>query len=465
MKPGERIRITDRSEKILQQSSQFLQSTIDALQSHLAILDESGHIIAVNRAWREFADANCLNWDGYGVGRNYLESFELTSFKDAMEIRAALKGIREVMTRQRSEFSLEYPCHSTEEKRWFLMHVTHFEENENLRIVVNHTTITGRKLAEEALKNSHDKLELRVQERTAKLANTTELLRQEIEERRQAEEAFKKSQFQLIQSQKMEALGILVAGVAHELNNPNNFITFNLPILKDYLEKLIPIIDKYVEEHQDFEIFGMTYSEFRNDIFLLLKNLEHGSLRINKIVSALKEFSRKKVDVVKKWIDIKQTVESAVILSQGKVAKEVKTFDVDIPNDMPQIYTDPILLEQILVNLLINAAQASNKENSWVKLSMKLDCLKKKHLLIEVSDNGCGMDEETQYKIFDPFFTTQPDGKGTGLGLSLCQNLISALGGNIEIDSEVGWGSTFRLILPFGGQNRKVRNNFVSQYV
>jgi signal transduction histidine kinase len=127
--------------------------------------------------------------------------------------------------------------------------------------------------------------------------------------------------------------------------------------------------------------------------------------------------------------------------------KTVRHFEMKIADDLPPIFTDPSALEQVLVNLLINAAQAVDGEDSWIMLSAKLGNTLQDHLIIEVSDNGCGMDEETREKIFDPFYTTKEDMKGSGLGLFVSKNLIEDLGGLIEVESKVGKGSTFRVTL------------------
>jgi two-component system NtrC family sensor kinase len=122
---------------------------------------------------------------------------------------------------------------------------------------------------------------------------------------------------------------------------------------------------------------------------------------------------------------------------------------------MPQIYTDPYSLEQILINLLVNAAQAADKQDSRVKLAISVGNGENDHVIIKVSDNGCGMDEQTRLKIFDPFFTTKSPAEGTGLGLYVCHNLIADLGGKIEVESKPGVGSTFRVILPDKKRRRK----------
>jgi len=259
---------------------------------------------------------------------------------------------------------------------------------------------------------------------------------------------------QLIQSEKLASLGLLVSGIAHEINNPNNFISFNIPILRDYINELIPFVEEHAKVNQNLELFGMSCPEFREDIFKLLDNVEHGSNKINFIVSGLREFSRKKDRKEHVWLDIKQVIEKAVAICRGKIEKMVRSLELNIPESLPPILADLETLEQILVNILINAAQAADKEHAWVRLSVKLGNGCRDHLIIEVSDNGCGMDDETRGKIFYPFFTTKGPEEGTGLGLYVCHNLIEGLGGRIEVESEPGQGSSFRIMLPDKGRGR-----------
>ena len=439
-------------------------------------------------------------------------------------------------------------------------------------VVRKHGDRLARKRAEEALRKAHDELEQRVEERTAKLAGTTEKLKLEVAERRQGEEQIRRSQImlqavfdgisdpqimldrnlvvkmlnrpaaqyyqvepqdaigkpcyqacrgrpmpcegckipsavlsgqhvtfeqkstvdpdrfeqiviyplrekkveqgaaivrisditeaklmqrQLLQSEKMASLGFLVSGVVHEINNPNHFITFNIPMLRDYLKELIPIVDDYGKEYQDFELFGMPYPEFRKDIFELLDQVEHASSRIKAIVSDLSQFARRKEKDEPRLVDMKGVLEKGVAICRGKIEGMVKFFEVNIPEDLPSIWTDPEAIEQVLINLLINAAQAADKEDSRVRVSVALGNTWRDHLIIEVIDNGCGMDEETTKKVFDPFFTTKAPGAGTGLGLYVCHNLIEGLGGRIEVESAPGEGSTFRVIL--ADKNRRTK--------
>jgi signal transduction histidine kinase len=256
---------------------------------------------------------------------------------------------------------------------------------------------------------------------------------------------------QIIQSEKMASLGVLVSSIAHEINNPNNFISFNLPILKDYMEEIMPIVDRYAEKTQDFELFEMTYPEFRKDVFSLLNNIEHGSQRITTFVSNLKELSRSNKNRDMKWIDLKTVVESAITICRAKIRKMVKSLTVTVSDNLPQIHTDPNAIEHILINLLVNAAQAADKEDSWIKVNAKMDGTGREHIIIEVRDNGCGIQKKDQKHIYDPFFTTKSVGEGTGLGLYVCHTLAEEIFGQIEFESEPGQGSSFKVILRDAG--------------
>ena len=253
---------------------------------------------------------------------------------------------------------------------------------------------------------------------------------------------------QIIQNEKLASLGLLSAGVAHEINNPNNFIYFNTPILRSYLQFLFPIVDQYASTQPELQAFGRPYAFFREDCFKLLNNIEHGSNRINQIVGNLREFVRERGKGKSCPTDLTKIIEKSVSICMGRIKKSVKSFQTDIPADLPILHTDPLALEQIIVNLLINASQAADKDESWMRLSVNGHNKPGGEVIIEVSDNGCGIDDETRKKIFDPFFTTKSVGMGTGLGLFISHRLITELKGRIEIESDIGAGSTFRVVLP-----------------
>jgi len=268
-------------------------------------------------------------------------------------------------------------------------------------------------------------------------------------------------QNQLIRSEKLASLGLLVSGIAHEINNPSTFITFNLPILRDYLDILLPQTDAFAREHPDFNPFGMSYEDFKKDLLSLIDNIKHGSDRINATVKQLKAFSQKRENIQFYRVDLSKTIEKAATLCRSELKKRVKHFDVSIPGEGMYCFTDPEAIEQVLVNLLINAAYASDKKDSRVRLNVLQGVTPSVQCIIEVSDNGCGMDEKTKKRIFDPFFTTKSPAQGTGLGLYVCHSLIDGIGGKIDVESKPGRGTTFRIILvkPDREQMRDVAAN------
>ncbi|MBW2095510.1 MAG: PAS domain S-box protein [Deltaproteobacteria bacterium] len=258
----------------------------------------------------------------------------------------------------------------------------------------------------------------------------------------------KKMEQRLFQSEKLASLGYLASGIAHEINNPNSFIAFNVPILKDYLNELMPIIDKYVARNPGVEFCGLAYEDFRKDVFDLLQNIAHGSDRITSTVGDLREFARAKGKAEFRRVELREIFRKTLTMCRGKMNRMVSSFEVEMPEQGLKLHTDPEALEQVLINLLINGAQAADKGESWVKLRAVPGKKPDDPMIIEVTDNGCGMDDQTMQMIFDPFFTTKPVGESTGLGLSICHRLVEQIGGRIEVESEAGKGSRFMVILP-----------------
>ena len=252
---------------------------------------------------------------------------------------------------------------------------------------------------------------------------------------------------QLMQNEKLASLGLLISGIAHEINNPNNFLTLNIPVLKDYLSEIEPILTTHADSHPDLTLYGMQFSEWWQDVKKLLENMEHGVERINLTVGNLRQFSRLNGDDGREWVDLTRAVDSAVGISGAQIRRMVKSFEIEIAEDLPPVYASQDALERILINLLINAAQAADKSDSWVRLNARLG--DNDQVIVEVADNGCGMNEKIRARIFEPFFTTKHR-HGTGLGLYVTQNLVEGLGGNIQVESTATGGSIFRVILRGG---------------
>ncbi len=256
---------------------------------------------------------------------------------------------------------------------------------------------------------------------------------------------------QILQNEKLAALGMVTSGIAHEINNPNSFIHFNLPILRRFLDELMPIVDEYAAHHPEFEVLHMSYGELREDIFKLIENMEHGSQRISKTIEVLKSFVRKRDSEGLRKVDLRQLVEKVVALCHTELRHKVSSHEILIPDGLPPIVSDPEALEQVLLNLLINAIHACDKPDSHVILKIEGNLPGRDECIIEITDNGSGIEEGVREKIFDPFFTTKASSEGTGLGLYICHNHVTSLGGRIEVESKVGHGTTLRVVLPQDG--------------
>jgi nitrogen-specific signal transduction histidine kinase len=252
---------------------------------------------------------------------------------------------------------------------------------------------------------------------------------------------------QMIQQEKMASLGLLISSVAHEINNPNNMISFNLPILRDYFQSILPIVAASDKKDAAVKHLNMSYQEMEKDAFELMTHIEYGSERITSIVSKLKEFSRINTQKRIENVDVRKIVDKVVAICSGEIKRYISSFNVEIPADFPLIHTNAEYLEQILINLLINACHAADKIDASINVRFFLGETWDRCVIIEVHDNGCGMDEATMARIFDPLFSTKKDRGGTGLGLYVCQNLVRNLGGHLEVESTNGEGTVFRVIL------------------
>ena len=257
----------------------------------------------------------------------------------------------------------------------------------------------------------------------------------------------KQAEHQMFRAEKMASLGQIVAGVTHEINNPNNFIYFNLPILRRYVATLREHMDRLADEQANFTLLSMPYAQFMADLDKLLDNMEHGSKRITAIVEELKHYVRGNEEE-KRIERIETIVNRAMTLVGKQVRKMVRHLDIDISAGLPPILMDPGKIEQVIVNLLINAAQAADKSESWVKLSVAPHERRPNVICVVVSDNGMGIPNENIHRIFEPFFTSKGRDTGTGLGLSICQRIIDEHGGRIAVASTPGEGACFTVELP-----------------
>lgn len=256
-------------------------------------------------------------------------------------------------------------------------------------------------------------------------------------------------QQQMYHADKMAALGRIIASVAHEINNPNNFIYFNLPVLRDYLLAIRAELDECLKERPEARIMNMRPEDLLNDVFQLLEDMEHGSKRITGIVDELKNYIRGQGEDEEMRPESLATVAGQVMTLVGKqVRKSVGALTVDVPEGLPRVIMHPGRIEQVIINLLINASQALEEmpqADAAITLRARADGAGL--VRVDVEDNGPGIPSEIQESIFEPFFTTKGKQHGTGLGLAISQRIAEEHGGKLAVDSRPG-RTVFSLRLP-----------------
>jgi PAS domain S-box-containing protein len=280
----------------------------------------------------------------------------------------------------------------------------------------------------------------------------------DISERKKAEEQAKLHQQQLMQASKMVALGTLVSGVAHEVNNPNNFIMLNSPILKEAWDNAMPILEKYYEENGDFILGGMKYTEMRKNIPTLFSGISDGAKRIKQIVDELKNYVRDNTADLNQSVDINEVLKSAVSLLSNMIKNSTHHFSIKYGNNVPLLKGNFQRLEQVMINLVQNACQALSDSKNGIFVSVKFD-KNGSNIVVTVSDEGMGIPSETLHHITDPFFTTKHDSGGVGLGLSISSKIIEEHGGSMHFKSEIGAGTTVEIIMPIDQENQTVKGN------
>ena len=256
----------------------------------------------------------------------------------------------------------------------------------------------------------------------------------------------KQMEAQLFQSYKLASIGKLVAGIAHEINNPNTFIRGNIKIIREAFQDIFPLLDKINEKQPDFKLARLNYGIFREHIPQLIEDMDHGTDRINKIVLGLRNFAKKNDGSLTEDVDLNILIRDNLRIVKKEIGKHTRIRE-NLYNELPRFKGNRQKIEQVLMNLLTNAAQAIQGENGLITIETSYDRTADK-VVLRVQDSGTGMDENTKKHIFDPFFTTKRSRGGTGLGLSILYGIIKDHGGEIDVTSRIGEGTTFTILLP-----------------
>jgi len=406
------------------QAEDELQRFFNLIPDLACVASPDGHFLKINPMWQETL--------GYTEQEILAKPF--LEFVHPDDRSATIKEVeRQLSGEATMQFSNRYLCKDGS-YRWLEWKATPAVDRKLL--FASARDITERK-----------KMEKQAAEYYAHLANINTNLEA-------ANQQLQQTQNQLLQSEKMAAIGNLAAGVAHEINNPVGYVNSNLGTLEKYLADVFAVMDKYemattqiprnsplLEElHQLKQKIDIGY--IREDIKALISESHHGLERVKRIVLDLKNFSR--ADTQEEWAqaDLNQGMETTlnVVWNELKYKCEV----VKEYGQLPEIYCLPAQLDQVFLNLLVNAAQAIETRG---KITIRTGQEDGK-VWVEVSDTGKGIPPENIPHLFEPFFTTKPVGQGTGLGLSVSYSIVEKHHGKIEVHSEVGKGSTFRVWLP-----------------
>lgn len=273
------------------------------------------------------------------------------------------------------------------------------------------------------------------------------LTARDITDKKRAEAEARMRQEQLTQTNKMVALGTLVAGVAHEINNPISSVMLNFQAYERFWQSARPILDSYYQQHGHLDIGGMDYSQLRERMPKLLHFTQEGVSRVRRIVGDLKEFSRQNPADLKEAVNLNQVVESAIGLLAGLIKKATSDFRVELADNLPTLPGNSQRLGQVVINLLVNACQANDDLAKPITIST-FYVEESEEILLEVRDRGPGMSPDILERIKDPFFTTKRDSSGTGLGLSISDTIIRNHRGWLHFRSAPGCGTTATVRLP-----------------
>lgn len=258
---------------------------------------------------------------------------------------------------------------------------------------------------------------------------------------------------QIIQTHKLTALGEVVAGVAHEINNPVSFISYNIPLLEEIWDTLEPVFIGHDAFAQVCEQREVTRTEVVQNMREIIHAFKMASSRINRVITGLKEFSRSDDLAEKKSIQVADVIQGVLVIVGAQVRKTVSVIEQNIEQGLPKVRGHFQKLEQVMTNLLINAHQSISPGRKG-KITIAARHLPRLNaVVVAIEDNGKGMARETMDHIFDPFFTTRRDSGGTGLGLSISYGLIREHGGTISVLSQLKVGSRFTIYLPIEGRS------------
>lgn len=428
-----------QAEKALQDSEQRFRATFDQAAVGIAHINLAGEFLRINQKF--------CNLLGYTQEEMLTQTFQNITHPD--DLAANLTYVNQLLSGEITMYSMEkryITCSGM--SIWVNLTVSLKRSSSSglpkyfISVVQD---ISDQKQAEAALRQSEGELRIKNQQ----LQQTLHQLKQ--------------TQAQLIQNEKMISLGQMVAGIAHEINNPVSFIYGNVAHAREYASDLLRLIQLYNKHYPEAvpeiqkEIATLDLTFLSADFPKLLDSMKAGASRIRNIVLSLRNFSRLD-EAEKKKVDIHEGIDSALLILQHRLKKRPGYSEIQVMKEygqLPLVECYASQLNQVFMNLLTNAIDALEKRPEPRTITIKTEVkpesrdIQPSHIVVRISDNGLGISEEVKQRIFDPFFTTKPIGVGTGLGLSICHSIIvEKHGGQLNCHSIPGAGTEFTIELP-----------------
>ncbi len=427
----------------LTESERRYRELVESLREIVFECDRQSHLTFINKAWTEVL--------GYAVEDS--KGRKLEDFIDQSDTAAWQSALQ-----QQEDCTLELRFTDRQGRMLWLELSIRFGSLD--RLSGSLIDITERKRAATSLKQTNEELEIRVQERTNELVQTNHELTSTLQQ-------LKKAQIQLIQQEKMSGLGQLVAGIAHEINNPVNFIHGNIGYIQDYVKDLLGLVYYYQEYYPEpvseiqAETQRIDLDFLQTDLLKILDSIKTGGSRIHEIVKSLRRFASL-AEAELKFVDIHHGLDSALTILNHRLKAHPDRAEIQIVKhygDLPPIECYASLLNQVFINVLANAIDAlepfskkrlfGNGSLDVSQITIRTALLNDARVQIEISDNGAGIPFELQERIFEPFFTTKSVGKGTGMGMSISYQIVTERhNGRLKCFSSPEEGTTFLIQIP-----------------
>jgi signal transduction histidine kinase len=257
----------------------------------------------------------------------------------------------------------------------------------------------------------------------------------------------RKLQWQAIRSARLASLGVLSAGIAHEINNPNHAILANAFLLARIWQDALPILNEYEQEQGSFMLAGLTFEQARQTISRGMGDIGANAKRIQKIVDNLKHLGKQDRGHMDELADVGKILHAVAALLDTRIRKHSDAFILDVPVALPMVKGNVQQLEQVFINVIVNALESLPDRSRSVKVSARTDDTGSR-IVVQVEDQGKGIAEDVMAQIGEPFFTTKAESGGTGLGLSISSSIVEKHGGVMRFEANSDFGTTVSIDLP-----------------